>query len=523
MKLGVDLPERACNPSRAGEPVPFGMGVADGRMYEPRQVPIGKNCGCVCPACSRPVIAKHCRDGKRRPHFAHAPGAVCASATETSIHLAAKQLIRDRKLFFFPELVASVEITDVRFVVHHATKTVFPALLQDLAQVYLEQAVGAIRPDVLVEIPGLGWAAIEIAVTHFADATKKATLRSLGLAAVEVNLSGVRDATFELLEALLFEHCSESTWLYHPALDTAQDALRDELKQEAAEAWAKDVALKQALAAKRSEENARLAQARREHEARQRQLRLELESAEAEQRQQLEAKQQKTVIFRNALESEKRAILQRWLGRANLPASLLAHIPWAGSFGVSDPHVWQTAFFIGLIHKRPARGMFLLTFDTALKWLRERFESPFTHADSDELALREYLKALGDRGALLSRRQGYFLTGVADLAAFEALQDLRSNAHIPLPVLSDRVEWVDVQKWPTENQRTVIALVMSRAPSLTGSWQRFSTLVASGQRMTPYAICEMAATIGIDEATAFEYLVRTGYVQLKNLPAVESG
>lgn len=82
--LSIDLHARQSGPGRATESIPFGKGTADGRMYEPRQVPIGKQCGCVCPACSRPVYAKHCRAGKRAPHFAHAPGADCGSATETS-------------------------------------------------------------------------------------------------------------------------------------------------------------------------------------------------------------------------------------------------------------------------------------------------------------------------------------------------------------------------------------------------------------------------------------------------------
>jgi len=79
--------------------VPFGM--SDGTLFEPLQVPNGKACGCVCPACQRPLIA---RQNHATPHFAHAPGEYCAKAFETAVHLAAKQLIADRQALRLPVL-----------------------------------------------------------------------------------------------------------------------------------------------------------------------------------------------------------------------------------------------------------------------------------------------------------------------------------------------------------------------------------------------------------------------------------
>lgn len=129
-----------------------------------------------------------------------------------------------------------------------------------------------------------------------------------------------------------------------------------------------------------------------------------------------------TELFFAAGEVEKTAILLRWLGCETLPLSLYAAMPWKKAFGVANAHVWQTALFCGLIHRRLAQGFYLLTFDTALRWLRARFASNFVDADTDEMALREYLKTMVDRGALVSRRQGYFVTGVTDIASFDSLQ-----------------------------------------------------------------------------------------------------
>lgn len=487
-------------------------------MYEPRQVPIGKQCGCVCPACSRPVYAKHCRGGKRAPHFAHAPGADCASATETSIHLAAKQLIHDRKSFFFPALIASVEITDAMGVVHRPSRTVWAADRRELLNVELERTVTSIRPDVLVDLAGFGKVAIEIAVTHFTDESKTETLRELGLAAVEVDLSGVRDATFEVLEALLLSDGGAGTWLYHPAMETAEASLLAELEPALAEAHVLALKAKRALEEKRMLEHERQRKAAQDSSAKRRDEILDRTSHEAEQKRRKEAQQRKTDEFFAATENEKREILLRWLGGDTLPASLHAPLPWKSSFGVSDPHIWQTALFVGLIHKRPARGLFLLTFDTAFKWLRERFGSSFASAELDEMALREYLKALTDRGALLSRRQGYFLTGVVDLASFDALQFLRKNLGMPVQALANRAAWVEEKEWPRANQPAVMATVMSGAGSLSGGWYRLSIIQDSVREASPYRICEWGATVGIDELRTLEFLVRTGFLRFVGSP-----
>lgn len=459
------------------------------------------------------MYAKHCRNGKRAPHFAHAPGADCVTAPETSIHLAAKQLIYDRKVFFFPALTASVEITDAMATVHRATRTVWAAARRELLHVELEQPVAAIRPDVLIDLAGFGKIAIEVAVTHFADESKKATLQELGLAAVEVDLSDVRDATFEVLEARLFDENSATTWLYHPAVEAAEAALLEEIEPVLAEARVQALKAKRALEEKRLREYEQMRQAQQESSVRRRHDALSHQAAEAERLRREEAQQRKTEQFYAAGEDTKRDILLGWLGRNTLPQSLFAPLPWNTTFGVTDALVWQTALFGGLIHRRPARGLFLLTFDTALKWLRERFKSSFINSDIDEMALREYFKALTDRGALLSRRQGYFLTSVVDLRSFEALQLLRRHVSQPVQALADQATWVDKDEWPRGAQPEVIATVMSGAGSLRGGWHRLSIMPENVREASPYKICEWGATVELDEFRTLEFLVRAGFVR----------
>ena len=211
---------------KLGESIPFALSESDQRVYEPRAVPLGKLCGCVCPGCRQPVYAKHCRSGKRAPHFAHAPGSDCASGFETALHLAAKQLIEARGVLVFPSLVVAINVIDAGGRAHVPSSELVAAGRRALSNVLLEQALGEIRPDVRVDAEGIVAVLIEVAVTHFVDEHKLARIEHRGVAALEIDLSMLRDATFAALETALFDDPSHTTWLYHPRIAETEIALR---------------------------------------------------------------------------------------------------------------------------------------------------------------------------------------------------------------------------------------------------------------------------------------------------------
>ncbi len=73
----------------------WGQRASDGRMVHVNDVPNGLACGCFCPVCNAPLVA---RQGKIRvPHFAHTAGRDCQRAGETALHMAAKQVLQDLK------------------------------------------------------------------------------------------------------------------------------------------------------------------------------------------------------------------------------------------------------------------------------------------------------------------------------------------------------------------------------------------------------------------------------------------
>jgi len=65
-----------------------------GKLISVDDVPNGKKCGCFCPACKEPLMAKN-QGNKRVHHFAHQSGTECAYAFESMLHLLAKEKIRE--------------------------------------------------------------------------------------------------------------------------------------------------------------------------------------------------------------------------------------------------------------------------------------------------------------------------------------------------------------------------------------------------------------------------------------------
>lgn len=67
----------------------------DGQLVSIDDVPNGNECGCQCPACGKDLCARN-NGTKRIHHFAHQSGADCPGAVESSIHLLAKKVLKER-------------------------------------------------------------------------------------------------------------------------------------------------------------------------------------------------------------------------------------------------------------------------------------------------------------------------------------------------------------------------------------------------------------------------------------------
>lgn len=191
-------------------------GVDDaGRIRHVSEVDRGFACGCVCPACAAPLNAR--KGDEKVHHFGHRGSFSCANAPETALHRLAKEIVTKERRLFVPEVKA--EYRGVTKTIHRRKIVCFDKAVEEAK--HLKDLV----PDVHVERGG-HQLLIEIYVTHACDELKRSGLRDNGIAAVEIDLSRFpRDASrSEVLDAVI-EH-AERTWLFHPKIDAALDAMR---------------------------------------------------------------------------------------------------------------------------------------------------------------------------------------------------------------------------------------------------------------------------------------------------------
>ena len=220
----------------------------DNMLVHVDDVPNGLKCGCVCPSCGVPLVAKN-GGSKMGHHFAHSNGADCATGYQTSIHLLAKEIIQESKKIYLPEISVwyRYHVPRVEKRYSYSTKSFrfkkgifFNARNEEIYRKYfhggvvenqverveLEQSEGDIIPDIIVYFRNGTRLFVEIYVTHKVDEAKEAKLREKGVSCLEVDLSSVeRTMTKAELTGLLYdkkfmdEHCR---WVYNQKVESLE-------------------------------------------------------------------------------------------------------------------------------------------------------------------------------------------------------------------------------------------------------------------------------------------------------------
>lgn len=167
----------------------------------------GKNCGCVCPACHEPLVAK--KGSKRMHHFAHYAGHNCEYGYETSLHLAAKEILSKASKIILPPVYVSFPNS------YKKDELVCDAKEIEIEKVELEKRFGDVIPDVVVYAGGRQFF-IEIYVTHCIDEEKLQKLRKADISTIEIDLSTKNSMTSidELTDILLSDN-DLKRWKYN--------------------------------------------------------------------------------------------------------------------------------------------------------------------------------------------------------------------------------------------------------------------------------------------------------------------
>ena len=186
------------------------------------EVPSGVACDCVCVGCRQPMVAyKGC---KNRHHFQHAANAKreCANVGETTLHRVAKDYLAQALSLTIPPKVlreGSIEEVITREVAYSFDKAT------------LERKLGGIVPDVLVWKKDVALV-VEFLVTHKCDEEKVLKIKTLGLSAIEIDLSPYRKHSVDELAHVIL-HEAERDWLHHRFEVDAQARLDDLVRAEA--------------------------------------------------------------------------------------------------------------------------------------------------------------------------------------------------------------------------------------------------------------------------------------------------
>lgn len=473
-------------------------------MYAPREVPPGKQCGCVCPACNDELISRHELNGHKIPHFAHAAGADCAKGLETAVHLAAKQLIAQEKRLFLPKVEALLEKTNARGAVHRRNRTFTEAGLAPLTNIRSEVSLGSFRPDVLATPLGLAEICVELAVTHYVDDQKLFRVRQAGIALLEIDLAHYRSFTWDSLREALLTDSAPRKWLYHPEAEAAIASWETALNPILA-AIEKEV--EEDRARQYEAERAREAEEKRVLEEKERQWQLQRAAAAKKKRAAVQEAQERAQRFKQLPEAEKTSQLCNAYRRDRLPPTLAARVTGGGSFGVKNAVVWQAALFLGLIEGAASKGLSRLNKDAVVSWLKDRFSVVPEFAEAEEKAVWYYLLELTNRGALAREQYGNFRLMVSSLQALETLQAFRRGTASAY----DDLTWAALEAWPSPETAITIARAHANTSELYGLWQQVSTLlpVVRGKTL-PEVLTRYA---GRSEGTELlEYWISAGFV-----------
>ena len=183
--------------------LPFGL--KEGRLVQTQEVESGLGCGCICPACNHPLVAKK---GKINiHHFAHHNQDECQSAFETSLHLAAKKVIEEAGYVMLPEVKNEIFVSR-RIDLAAKTRLYFDGI-------YLERKHDDFIPDIIIEKKG-HLLNIEICVSHAVDERKRRKIENSELSTIEVDLSKINQSVdFELLREYIVDSAENTTWLFN--------------------------------------------------------------------------------------------------------------------------------------------------------------------------------------------------------------------------------------------------------------------------------------------------------------------
>ncbi len=194
------------------KPILFALN-EEGEIKHIDEVDRGEKCSCI--ACGERLIAKK---GDRRLkiyHFAHASGVECEYGYESSLHLAAKNILEKSKKMYIPAVYISFPHSNKKPIQLSLPKEI------DIDSVALEERISDFVPDIVIK-SGKRFLIVEIFVTHAIDKDKLAKIENENISTIEIDLSDLdRNISLDELSHILLEDVQKKYWIYN-AKETSQ-------------------------------------------------------------------------------------------------------------------------------------------------------------------------------------------------------------------------------------------------------------------------------------------------------------
>lgn len=167
------------------------LGERDGVMLRAYEVENGLRCGCVCPACRRPLVAAN-QGEKRLPYFRHAELEGCSGGRSEGIRRAAVQLIAQHQRLLLPSFSERV----VQFLKSGKTLTRdvgFDALSIIPEQVDKFVDLDDLRAHARLSLQGRSLI-VRIKCSARQEYKRKHRLQAMDISSIEIDLSWLTDA-----------------------------------------------------------------------------------------------------------------------------------------------------------------------------------------------------------------------------------------------------------------------------------------------------------------------------------------
>ncbi|HAU0125558.1 TPA: hypothetical protein F8S86_05345 [Legionella pneumophila] len=214
--------------------LPFGLN-KNNIIVHIANVESGKSCNCICPSCRSPLIAA--KGTKNQHHFKHATAIECEGGLESAIHMAAKQIIKERKQIKLPEYTINKTILDSKEKMHFKSKTlVEKGRCISFDSVQEEQEINEMRADILA-IANNQKLMIEILYRHKVDDRKIEKIKTANISTIEIDLSDLTPDDVKDWETfwLCINDPNRAQWLYNARAPSESVELEKQLSEKVQE------------------------------------------------------------------------------------------------------------------------------------------------------------------------------------------------------------------------------------------------------------------------------------------------